>query len=183
MGRELVERAQRGDRDAFATLARQYGDALFVLAERILRDADLADEAMQQTLISAWRDLPRLRDPDRFEPWLRRILVRSCYQEVRRIKRWTARVLPLMNEPGSADDVAFTIDERDVIERGFRRLSPEHRAILAMHHYLGLQPADIAETLAIPLGTVRSRLHYAHRAMRAALAADDREPVRGRSSR
>ena len=174
MDRELVERAQHGDREAFADLARAHGDRLYGLAQRILRDADRAEDATQQALEIAWRDLPRLRDPDRFAAWMHRLLVHQCYQEGARARRWTASVRILATEPVASDDAELTVDDRDQLERGFRRLSPEHRALLVLRHYLDLTSAEIAETLGIPAGTVRSRLHYAHQAMRAALEAEER---------
>jgi len=174
MDRELVERAQHGDREAFADLARAQADRLYGLAQRILRDADRAEDATQQTLEIAWRDLPRLRDPDRFGPWLNRILVHACYAESARARRWSTNVRILTVEPAAPEIDELTIADRDQLERGFRRLSPEQRALLALHHYLGLSMAEIADTLSIPAGTARSRLHYAHRAMRAALEADER---------
>jgi RNA polymerase sigma-70 factor (ECF subfamily) len=172
--RDLVEQAQRGDREAFAILARARGDALFGVARRILRDVGLAEDAVQQTLVIAWRELPRLRDPDRFDAWLQRTLVHACYAEGRRKRAWMSaiRVLPV-DGPAGPDDLASMID-RDEVERGFRRLSPEQRAILVLHHYLGLGSNEIGEVLGIPPGTARSRLHYAHRAMRALLEADAR---------
>jgi RNA polymerase sigma-70 factor (ECF subfamily) len=172
--RDLVEQAQRGNREAFAILARSRGDVLFGVARRILREVDLAEDAVQQTLVTAWRDLPRLRDPDRFDAWLQRILVNACYSESRRQRSWRAnvRVLPLDGPTGS-DEIASFID-RDEVERGFRRISPEQRTILVLHHYLGLGLQEIGEVLDIPAGTARSRLHYAHRAMRALLEADAR---------
>jgi RNA polymerase sigma-70 factor (ECF subfamily) len=176
---EVIERAQRGDREAFGHVAHAYGDALFALAERILRDADRADDALQQTLVSAWQELPRLREPERIEAWLRRILVRACYSETRRTSRWAMVLRPLDVDLGGEDAGERTVDDRDLLERGFRRLPTDQRAILAMHHYLGLSPAEIAETLGIPPVTARSRLHRAHRAMRAALDADERSVVAG----
>jgi RNA polymerase sigma-70 factor (ECF subfamily) len=174
MDRDLVEQSQHGDREAFGVLARVHGDRLYAIAQRILREVDRSDDAVQQALVVAWQELPRLRDPDRFEPWLHRILVRCCYTEARRRREWTShvRVLPL-DGPGEPDE-SRSIADRDQIDRGFRRLPPEQRAILVLHHYLGLTPIEIAETLGVPAGTARSRLHYAHRAMRAALEADAR---------
>jgi RNA polymerase sigma-70 factor (ECF subfamily) len=177
----LVEQAQKGDREAFGILAHAYGDALFALAERILRDSDRADDALQLTLIAAWRELPRLREPARFEAWLRRILIRSCYSEARRARRWSLVFLPIDLEPREPDQGERSVDDRDLLERGFRRLPPDQRAILAMHHYLGLAPSEIADTLGIPAVTARSRLHRAHRAMRAALDAVERAVVEGGS--
>jgi len=179
MDRELVKLAQRGDREAFGVLARTTADWLFAVAHRMLRDFGLAEDAVQQTLVIAWRELPTLRDPDRYEAWLRRLLVRVCYVESRRARRWDANVRALSaDEPARGDD-QISLADRDQLERGFRRLPPEQRAILVLHHYLGLEPAEIADTLGIPAGTARSRLHYAHRAMRAALEADERRVAIG----
>ena len=182
--RDLVEQAQRGDREAFAILARTRGDVLFGTARRILREVDLAEDAVQQALVIAWRELPRLRDPDRFDVWLHRTLVHACYAEARRKRDWNAnvRVMPV-DGPAGPDEVGSLVD-RDEIERGFRRLPPEQRAILVLHHYLGLGLNEIGEVLDIPAGTARSRLHYAHRAMRAVLEADARPAAAagGRSS-
>jgi RNA polymerase sigma-70 factor (ECF subfamily) len=171
--RDLVELAQRGDREAFAVLVRAHGDSLFAIAQRILRDVDRAEDATQQALVIAWRELRRLRDPDRFESWLHQILVRACYAELGRSRRITADITLLEIEPSAPGPESSFVD-RDQLERGFRRLPPDQRAILVLHHYLGLAPAEIAETLGLPTGTARSRLHYAHRAMRAALEADAR---------
>jgi RNA polymerase sigma-70 factor (ECF subfamily) len=177
MDRDLVEQARRGDREAFAILARTRGDQLFGIARRILRDVHLAEDAVQQALVIAWRELPRLRDPDRFDAWLQRTLVHACYAEARQKRAWTSniRVLPV-DGPAAPDEIASFVD-RDEVERGFRRLPPEQRAILVLHHYLGLGLNEIGEVLAIPPGTARSRLHYAHRAMRAVLEADARPSV------
>jgi RNA polymerase sigma-70 factor, ECF subfamily len=174
LDRDLVEQAQRGDREAFAILARTHGDRLMQLAQRILRDVGRAEDAVQQTLVIAWRELPGLRDPDRFDAWLQRLLVNSSYAEARRQKSWNANIHVLNAiEPIGADE-ALSVDNRDRLERGFRRLPPDQRAILVFTHFLGLTPTEIAERLGIPVGTARSRLHYAHRAMRAAIEADER---------
>jgi RNA polymerase sigma-70 factor (ECF subfamily) len=174
LDRDLVERARDGDRDAFSILARTHGDRLMQIAQRILRDVGRAEDAVQQTLVIAWRELPGLRDPDRFDAWLQRVLINACYVEARRARTWNAniRVLPV-DGPAGADE-SMTVDDRDRLDRGFRRLPPDLRAILVLTHYLGLTPTEIAERLGIPAGTARSRLHYAHRAMRAAIEADER---------
>jgi RNA polymerase sigma-70 factor, ECF subfamily len=174
LDRDLVEQAQDGDREAFAILARTHGDRLMAIAQRILRDVGRAEEAVQQTLVIAWQELPGLRDPDRFDAWLQRLLVNASYAEARRWKTWNAnvRVLPV-DGPAGADET-LSLDHRDRIERGLRRLPPDQRAVLVFTHYLGLTPTEIAERLGIAEGTARSRLHYAHRAMRAALEADER---------
>ena len=174
MDRDLVEQAQKGDRDAFAILARTHGDRLMAIAQRILRDVGRAEDAVQQALVIAWRELPSLRDPDRFDAWLQRLLTNACYAEARRWRTWSAnvRVLPIDGPP--VPDETLSIADRELLERGFRRLPPDQRAILVFTHYLGLTPTEVAERLGIPVGTARSRLHYAHRAMRAAIDADER---------
>jgi RNA polymerase sigma-70 factor (ECF subfamily) len=178
MDTDLVVRAQNGDEGAFASLAVAVGDRLHAVAHRILRDIDLAEDATQQALLNVWRDLPQLRDPARFDAWSYRLLVRACYAEARRTRRWAPnlRLLPA-DEPMAADGTSSVID-RDQLERGFRRLSIDHRAVVVLHHYLDLPLEVVAETLGVPLGTVRSRLHYAMRGLRAALDADARPPAR-----
>ncbi len=173
--RNLVELARTGDRDAFGALVHQVSDPLFALAFRILRDRDLAQDAFQNALIAAWRQLPALRDPDRFEAWVRRILVHECYAESRRRTRWTSNIRVLELDTPSGDDADLSIHDRDELERGFSLLPLEQRAVFVLHHHVGLPLVEIAETLGIPAGTARSRLHYATLALRAALAED--EPV------
>ena len=183
MDRDLIEAAQNGDRAAYVDLIVARQDRLFATAQRILRDIDRAEDALQDALVIAWRDLRGLRDPDRFDAWLQRLLINVCIAQATRERRRTAnlRVLPIEGPAGP--DELLSVAERDLLERGFRRLPPEQRAILAMHHYLGYAPSEIAETLGIPAGTARSRLHHAHRAMRAALEADARTTVtEGRSA-
>ncbi|MBI2777079.1 MAG: sigma-70 family RNA polymerase sigma factor [Chloroflexi bacterium] len=181
MDTELVTRAQRGDEGAFTSLAVAVGDRLHAVAFRILRDTDLAEDATQQALLNVWRDLPQLRDPARFDAWSYRLLVRACYAEGRRTRRWTPnmRLLPA-DEPMAADGLSLVVD-RDQLERGFRRLSIDHRAVVVLHHYLDLPLSEVAEALGVPEGTVRSRLHYAMRGLRAALDADAR-PTRREGS-
>ncbi|HSG84702.1 MAG TPA: sigma-70 family RNA polymerase sigma factor [Candidatus Limnocylindrales bacterium] len=174
MDRDLVVAARGGDREAYADLVRTRGDRLFGIAQRILRDVDRTEDAVQDALVIAWRDLPGLRDPDRFDAWLHRLLVRSCITEAKRERRLAAnvRILP-MDIPAATDDF-LSVADRDQLDRGFRRLPPEQRALLVLRHFAGLEPTEIAEVLGVPAGTVRSRLHHAHRAMRAALDADAR---------
>ena len=175
MDRDLVEQAQRGDREAFAVLARTRGDRLMGIAQRILRDVGRAEDAVQQTLVIAWRELPSLRDPDRFDAWLQRLLVNAELRGSASLARPgtpTSASCRSTDRPGP--DETLSLDDRDRLDRGFRRLPPDQRAILVFTHYLGLTPTEIAERLEIPVGTARSRLHYAHRAMRAAIEADER---------
>jgi RNA polymerase sigma-70 factor (ECF subfamily) len=175
--RDLVEAARSGDQDAYVDLIRVRSDRLFGIAQRILRDIDRAEDALQDALVIAWRDLPGLRDPDRFDAWLQRVLINVCLAEATRERRRVANLRVLPVEGPQAEDELLSIGDRDLLERGFRRLPPDQRAILVLHHYLGYAPSEIAETLGIPSGTARSRLHHAHRAMRAALAADARATV------
>lgn len=170
---DLVERARGGDRDAFAVLAAESVDRLFAIARRILQDHERAQDAVQSAFMGAWRDLPSLRDPARFQHWLNKLLVRACYEEARRERayRQTVRVMPI--EPFEADQSGWLAD-RDQLASAFRRLNIEQRAVVVLHFYNGLALKDAAEILAIPEGTARSRLHYALRIMRGAIEADDR---------
>ena len=170
--RDLVERARDGDRDAFAALVALTSDRMYGVAARILRDDMLAEDALQSAFINVWRQLPTLRDPDRFEAWLRRVLVHACYAEARRRRAWAAIVRVLPVDGPAAPDSMISILDRDVLDRAFRRLRVEQRAVFVLHHHLGLPLAEIAETLGIPPGTARSRLHYATRVLRAAVEAD-----------
>jgi RNA polymerase sigma-70 factor (ECF subfamily) len=174
MEQDLVQRAQRGDHEAFDALAGAAYDRLFALAFRILRDADRGQDAVQECLLHAWRDIRGLRDPDRFDAWLHRLLVNACFDESRRRRSRPAEVQLLrLDRPAPGDDVRALAD-RDELERAFRRLPVEQRAVVVMTHYLGMRAPEIAETLGVPVGTVNSRLHYAIRAMRAVLEADAR---------
>jgi RNA polymerase sigma-70 factor (ECF subfamily) len=184
--RDLVEAAQRGDQSAFVDLVRLRGNRLFAIAHRILRDVDRAEDALQDALVIAWRDLPSLRDPDRLDAWLHRLLTNICIAHAGRERKRVSNlyVLPI-DDPAApaARDELLSVGDRDQLDRGFRRLNPEERAILVLRHYVGYEPTEIAELLGIPAGTVRSRLHHAHRAMRAALEADARTAVVGGTSR
>jgi RNA polymerase sigma-70 factor (ECF subfamily) len=178
MQTELVIRAQRGDQGAYALVATEIADRFLAVARRILRDLDIAEDATQQALLSIWQDLPQLRDPGHFEAWSYRILVRACYAEGRKTRRWAPnlRVLPA-NESVTDDDLSSVVD-RDQLDRGFRRLSLDHRAVVVLHHYLDLPLDRVADVLGIPVGTAHSRLHHAMRGLRAALDADARPTVR-----
>lgn len=172
LDRDLVERARAGDREAFAVLVHQVSDTLFAVAFRILRDTGLAEDALQNALVLAWRRLPHLRDADRFEAWVHRILVHACYDESQRSRSWTANVRVLPLEGPSTPDGTAAVADRDELERAYRRLSIEQRAVFVLHHYLGLPLVEVAEMLGIPAGTARSRLHYAIAGLRDALTAE-----------
>ena len=176
--RDLVERARHGDRDAFANLVHQASDGLYAVAFRILRDTGLAEDALQNALVTAWRQISHLRDPELFDAWMYRVLVNACYVEVRRNRRWAVnvRALPDHDEPSTPDASRISAD-RDELERAFRKLPVDQRSVFILHHYAGLPLVEVAESLGIPAGTARSRLHYATRALRSAVEADRVTPV------
>ena len=163
-----------GDQDAFAALAADAVDGCYRLAYRILRDPHRAQDATQQALLGAWRDLPSLRDPGRFDAWLHRLVVNACYAEARTERRWVARVRLIPDDRSVEPDVAQGVTARDQLEIAFRRLTPDQRAVVVLHHYLGYPLTEIAATLGIPEGTARSRLHHAVRQLRAVLDDDAR---------
>lgn len=182
MHKALIERAKLGDRDAFDDLARSAGDRCMAIACRILRDTDLAEDAVQASLITAWRGLRSLRDADRWEPWLHRILVNACYAEARRRRRWSSAIRTLPVDVASGRDDILTVQDRDQLERAFRRLTVEQRAVMVLHHYVGLPVPEVADRLGIPLGTAKSRIHHATTALRASLEADARVPSQERTA-
>ncbi|HET6819312.1 MAG TPA: sigma-70 family RNA polymerase sigma factor [Candidatus Limnocylindria bacterium] len=174
MERRLVERAMHGDEEAFDLRVERIGDGLHSVARRILRDTTLAEDATQQALLAAWRNLPRLRDPDRFEAWAYRLLVNACHTEARRERRQRGHLRLLPHDEPSALDPASSIATHDELDRAFRELSVEHRTVVVLVHYLGLTPAEAADTMGTPTGTARSRLHYALQHLRGALEAGAR---------
>ena len=170
MTSELVERAQRGDHEAFDALAAAAYHRLYAIARRILRDGYAAEDAVQDALVKAWRDLRGLRDPGAFDAWLHRLLVNACHDQVRRTRRRPVELPGLdIDRPEPTDDLA-RLDDRDELERAFLDLSVEHRAVLVLTYYVGLTAPEVARILHVPPGTVASRLHYGSRAMRASLA-------------
>ena len=176
MTSELVERAQRGDHEAFDALAAAAYHRLYAIARRILRDGYAAEDAVQDALVRAWRDLRGLRDRDRFDAWLHRLLVHACADQTRRSRtRSLAAMVDSIDRPDPSDDVARVID-RDELERAFLDLSVEQRAVLVLTHYVGLPAAEVATILGIPTGTVYSRLHNGTKAMRASLTRSSGAP-------
>ena len=171
--RELVVRAQRGDHESFDVLARATVGRLDAAARLILRDSESAKDAVQEAYLRAWRDLPTLRDPDRFEAWLQRLIGNACRDQLRRRRRRPIEVelTATINPPGP--DAYASGADRDELDRAFEHLQPEQRAVIVLHYYLGLPLPEAARTLGIPLGTAKSRLHRAMRALRVALDVDD----------
>lgn len=170
--RELVERAGRGDHDAFALLVGASVAQLEAVARLVLRDPELARDAVQDAYIRAWRDLPGLRDPDRFNAWLHRLTVNACFDAARRRRRRPIEVQLTELAPPVVGDFVGPLAERDQLEHGFRRLTTEHRAVLVLHYYVGMSVPAVAETLGIPLGTAQSRLGRALVALRDAIGVD-----------
>lgn len=167
--RWLVERAREGDHDAFAELARAVVVRLDRTARLILRDPELARDAVQEALIRAWRDLPELRDPDRFDAWLHRLTVNSCFDQHRRRRRRVVEVeLTPLHAPATSD-VATAHADRDQVDRVLRNLDAHGRAIVVLHYFVGMPLTDVSAALGIPIGTVKSRLHRALTEMRVAI--------------
>jgi len=180
---DLVRRAASGDQDAFERLVRPAGERLLGIAHKIVRDPDAAEDAVQQAVIQAWRELPRLREAERFDAWLTKLLVSACYQEARRSRRHAARVNRVASATvgqgteSAIEDGADALADRQLIEQAFLTLTPAQRAIVVLRHYADLPLAEVAAIVGVPPGTARSRLHYALRALRAALEAADRPTI------
>jgi RNA polymerase sigma-70 factor (ECF subfamily) len=174
---DLVTRVQGGDQEAFADLVDAVADRFLALSHRILRDIDLAQDATQQALLSVWQDLPHLRDPARFEAWSYRLLVRACYAEGRKSRRWMPNLRLLSVDGPMVVGTSVDVD-RDQLERAFRRLSMNHRTVVILHHYLDLALDRVADIVGSPLGTVGSRSHYATRQLRTALTEDAQPTAR-----
>ncbi len=175
MRSDLVRRAQSGDGEAFETLIRPAYDRLFAVADRILRDRYAAEDAVQEAVVRCWRDIRGLRDPDRLDAWLHRLLVRSCYRAAKKERRRQITEIPLaFDHDGPVPDALDSIGMRDQLERGFARLPADHRTILVLAYYADLSSADLSVALGVPLGTAKSRLNRATGALRAALDADER---------
>jgi RNA polymerase sigma-70 factor, ECF subfamily len=174
MPAELVIRARNGDREAFAALATAAYDQLFRIARLILRNEDAAADAVQEALTSAWIHIRAVREPDKFEAWLRRLVVHASYREARRSGRRRVVELRVAISDARASDTQDATANRDQLDDAFRRISPKHRAALVVHHYLELNDAEAASVLGVPLGTFKSRLNRASAAIRAAIEADER---------
>jgi RNA polymerase sigma-70 factor (ECF subfamily) len=181
MQRELVTRAKGGEHDAFTRLVDGSVDRLYTVANLILRDTDRAQDAVQEALVSAWRDLPALRDPEAWDAWLYRLTVWSCYRHAKRERRRT-----LVESRAMADasldhipDIAPTLVESDRLHRELARLPVEQRAVVVTHFYLGCTISEVADILGIPVGTTKSRLNRGLEALRDAYAAEPEPPAQG----
>jgi RNA polymerase sigma-70 factor (ECF subfamily) len=171
--RDLVERARKGDHDAFTALAGPAVARLDAAARLILRDPELARDAVQEGFIRAWRNLPALRDPDKFDAWLRQLVVHSCIDMTRRRRRRPIEVeLTPMAGPAMGDHAGL-VASRELLDDALRRLDPEWRAVIVLHYYLGMPLPDVAAALHIPVGTVKSRLHRSLGVMRSTITSAD----------
>jgi RNA polymerase sigma-70 factor (ECF subfamily) len=174
---DVVVKAQGGDQVAFASLATESGRRMNALAYGILRDRGLAEDAVQTALIAIWKDLPRLREPAKFDSWSYKLLVRICYAEAKKQRRRMPEALALSDRDPAAPDEYRAVADRDQLQRGFDSLSAGHRAVIVLHHYFDMPLESVAQVLDVPPGTARSRFHRAMRALRAALEADERPPT------
>jgi len=178
--RGLVERARAGDHDAFTALVDATIARLDTIARLVLRDRELARDAVQEALIQAWRDLPGLRDPNRFDAWLHRLTMRTCLDLVRRRKRRAIEVeLDVLDMSGSADP-SPAIADRELLDEALGRLDPDHRAVVVLHYLLGLPVPEVALVLGIPTGTAKSRLHYSLATMRSVVLGQAPVPAQTR---
>jgi RNA polymerase sigma-70 factor, ECF subfamily len=175
--RSLVERARGGDHDAFTMLVDATIARLDTIARLVLRDRELARDAVQEALIRAWRDLPGLRDPDRFDAWLRRLTMNTCLDLVRRRRRRAIEVELDVLELSGRSDPSPDIADRELLDEALRRLDVEHRAVVVLHYYLGLPVPEVAATLGIPTGTAKSRLHHSLAAMRVTVLGSAATPT------
>jgi RNA polymerase sigma-70 factor (ECF subfamily) len=162
--RRLVERAREGDHDAFAELVHASVARLDTAARLILRDGELARDAVQEGLFRAWRDLRSLREPDRFDAWVYRLTVNACLDLARRRRRrpMEVEVTEIVELSGPTQpDPADAIADRALVDGVMRRLDEQGRSIIVLHYFLGLPISEVATTLGIPVGTVKSRLNRA----------------------
>jgi len=181
MQRDLVVRARDGDHDAFAELARMHAARLDAAARLILRDHDLARDAVQEGFIRAWRSLPTLREPDAFDGWLRTLVTRACLDIVRRRGRRAIEVeLTPVDEPAIPDE-ALAFADRELMDSILRRLPPDARAVVVLHYYFDLSLPEVAATIGVPVGTAKSRLNRALTQLRSHFAALEQEsaPIAG----
>ena len=183
MTADQVRRAQSGDGEAFDTLLRAAYNRLYATAYRILRDRDAAQDAVQDATVRCWRDMRGLRDPDRFEAWLYRLLVNACRDQARRARRRPSVIRIEPSEMSTGQDDISAVADHDALEGAFLALPADQRIVLVLIHYVGYSAPEVATILGVPTGTVYSRLHYGARTMRALLsptpaAAANTEPSR-----
>jgi RNA polymerase sigma-70 factor, ECF subfamily len=179
----LLDRAAEGDADAFDLLIRPRLDRLFRMAVAITRSEADARDAVQEACVSAWRELPRLRDRSRFDAWLSQILVNACRAVLRRRRHVRVREIPeaemstedtRRSDRLTAPDRTALATEVDAIRRAFRRLDPTTRSLLALHYVEERPLAEIGQLLGSPVGTIKWRLSRARLALERALEVERR---------
>ncbi|MCY7417810.1 MAG: RNA polymerase sigma factor [Chloroflexi bacterium] len=182
MQRELVERAIGGDHDAFSVLVRASLARLYAVASLILRDGDRAQDAVQEALVSAWRDVRALREPDGWDAWIHRLTVRACYRAARKERRRDLVELHVEPDPELASSMDLTVShaERDRMECELGRLPIDQRPVMVLHFHVDLPLTDVADILDIPVGTAKSRLNRGLTALRASMGAELEATSQGR---
>ncbi|MBA2719310.1 MAG: RNA polymerase sigma factor [Chloroflexi bacterium] len=178
MHNELVERARTGDHDAFSVLVRAAGPRLLGAARLILRDTDRAEDAVQEALFLAWRNVRALRDPGAWDAWLYRLTIRACYHAAKSANRRAVVELHVVSplETGADPDFSTLVVERDRVGRAIGRLPVDQRMVMVLHFYLDLPLTDAADILEIPVGTVKSRLHRGLETLRTTMAREGDVP-------
>jgi RNA polymerase sigma-70 factor (ECF subfamily) len=174
----VIDRARTGDLDAFESIVRARMDAVYRLTAAILGDEADAADATQETFVAAWRELPRLRESDRFEPWLQRIAVNAARQSLRGRRRRRIREIPsslAAVDPAATRGAAPPPSDAAVLDAAMARLSIDQRSLLVLHHLEDRSLAEIAAILMVPVGTAKSRLFAARRALAEAIASEEAE--------
>jgi len=167
----LIDRARNGDLDAFESIVRARMDSVYRLTSAILGDEADARDAAQEAFVAAWREMPRLREPDRFDAWLQRVAINASRMTLRARGRRRVREIPSSHVVALAGHAAPS--DAGSLDTALRLLPIEQRTILVLHHLEGRPIAEIAAILEIPQGTAKSRLFNARRALEAALRDED----------
>jgi len=171
-GRTLAADAEAARAAAFEQLVQARLDDTYRLARLILRDAQEAEDATHDAFIRAWQEHGRLRDPDRFDAWFSRILVNACRDRLRRRKVRRHDDLDRAAAVPATDDANLGVDNRDTLDRAFAALSPDHRIAVVLRYYRDLPVEEVARAVGVPVGTARSRIHYAIRHLRTVLGRE-----------
>jgi RNA polymerase sigma-70 factor (ECF subfamily) len=181
----LIRRCQQGDRLAIEVLVRRYQNYVYRLCYLVMRSEQDAEDMTQETFIRAFRALPRfeIREGTSFEAWLYRIAINACRSRMRRkwyqVLPWPEPAPQLVAEPEEQPDrVLIQGERRDRLLEAIDSLGEKHRLVVILRYYAGLSNEEIARTLNIPSGTVRSRLHIARQRLRELLAQQDEEETR-----
>ena len=179
---QLVERARSGDHDAFATLVQSASSRLFGTAKLILRDPERAEDAVQEALMLAWRNIGALRAAGAWEAWLYRLTVRECQRIAASQRRHEIAEAVTQRDDPAEPDFSSSVEDRDRMGRALARLPLEQRTVIVLHFYLDLPLTDAAAILDIPIGTAKSRLHRGLETMRTSVGLTaEPQPLRAES--